>query len=259
MRRTSCSPNPEAPSRLLPPSSTRRRVSSPAVSCTASGGVPCWNALVISSFATIPSFCAVEASSAIGGCVDDDRHGNAIGDAAQECACIDAIFGFREQPVHGRDRADACGSVIKRLARAAVGAAEQQQIGDGLQIVLDPVICFPRERALEVCASGGSAVSGRLTANRADEDERDSDGSCEQSEPHRCRAGREGDERGNDRACAAADGEPEPAAPTNLHYRDERNGEEKEEREARAARNDEQRDEGDQPSRPKIEQQPPTT
>ena len=161
---------------------------------------------------------------------------------------IDVIFGLGQQPVHGRDRADARGRVVERLTVAAVRAAEQEQVGHGLEVVLDPVARFFRERALEVCACGSSSVRRRLAANRPHEDERHSDRGCEQSEPHRRRAGRERDERCDDQAGPGTDGKPEPAAPTHLHDRDERNGEEEEQREARAARNDEQRNEPDQSS-----------
>ena len=232
MRRTSCSPNRAGPSRLLPPSSTRRRRPRACGQLHGERGCAVLEGVGDQLVRDDSKFLGGRSVERNRRRVDDDRHRGALGDAAQECSRVDATCSFGKQPVHARDRADARGRVVERSPIAAVGAAEEEQVGNSLEVVLDPVVRFLRERALEVCACGSSSVSSRLTANRPDEDERHSDRSREQREPHRRRAGRERDERRDDQARPDADGKPEPAAPTHLHDR-KRNRKEEEWREAR--------------------------
>ena len=123
---------------------------------------------------------------------DFDRDGQwgALRDAAEQGACVHWIVGLGEQPVNGRDRADPGGGLVEGPSCVAVRTAEQEEVGNGLEVVLDPVIRLFGQCALELRAGGGSLVSGRLTADRSRKHERDCYGGCYEGEPHRSRAGR---------------------------------------------------------------------
>jgi len=59
------------------------------------------------------------------------------------------ILGLRQQPVHRRNRTDACRCVVERRPVSADRATEQEEIGDRLQVILDPMIRLLRQRPLE--------------------------------------------------------------------------------------------------------------
>ena len=99
------------PRRSIPPplSSTHSRATSPPLSRTTIGAAPCRNAFVISSLATMPSFCAVAASNAAWLRLDCHRHRCGRGDPAQERGAVDSTpVVLCQQSVHRRDRSDAC-------------------------------------------------------------------------------------------------------------------------------------------------------
>ena len=156
----------------------------------------------------------------------------------------------------GRDRADARGRVVERRPVPAGRTTEEEQIGHRLQVVLDPVTRFLRQRPLELGARGGPLVRRCFTANRSREQERHADDSRDESKAHHRRAGGQRSQRSCNRARPRADAEPEAAAPPGLHDRDEGDRQEQQQGEVRAAVDDEQRDECDQPATPQIEQEP---
>ena len=128
-----------------PPSSTRRRICLPALSRTAIGGAPCWKAFVISSLAIRPTFCAVVESNVTLSASTATGTGAVSSILREQPLCLDgrpAVLG--EQPVQRRDRVDAGGGLVEGAAVAIFGAAEQEQVGDRLQVVLDPVIRLGR-------------------------------------------------------------------------------------------------------------------
>jgi hypothetical protein len=186
--------------------------------------------------------------------LDRNRHWSPDRDAVEQRTCIDGLVGLCQQPMDGRDRVDAGGGIVEGTTVTALRTAEQEEVGGGLEVVLDPVIGLRRQYALELGTGGGARVRGRFASDRSREDEYGCYRGCEQREPHCGCSGRERDERGRERAGSGADGEPEPAAPADLDDRDERDREEEEEREVRAAGEYEHRDESDQSSGPEVEE-----
>ena len=52
--------------------------------------------------------------------------------------------------MHGRDRPDSGGRLVEGRPVAGVGTTEEQQVGDRLEVVLDPVTRLLRQRSLEL-------------------------------------------------------------------------------------------------------------
>ena len=121
--------------------------------------------------------------------VDDDRHRSSVGDAREQRAGVHRVLGLGQQPVHCRDRADPGCGLVEGAAVAVLRTSEQEEVGNGLEVVLDPVIRFGRERALLLGAGDCTLVGSGLTADRPRDDERDSDRRCNEGQPHRRRTG----------------------------------------------------------------------
>ena len=246
----------------LPARRRRRRGAASAArrsARTTIGGAPCWNAFVTSSFATMPSFCAVAASNVDRRRLDRDRHRRALR------RCCAGARPRRRSPRLSVSRR--CTVAIERMRAAvssnarpvaAVRAAEQEQVGHCLEVVLDPVVRLLRERALELGARRGrscAAASRRIV--RASTSATATAAATSASRIAVAPA-EQRDEASRRRAGRRADGEPEACGASRIWTTAMNgNGEEQEQREVRAAGDDEQRDEPDQPARPEIEQERP--
>jgi len=98
--------------------------------------------------------------------LDSNWYRCSVRDAGEQGSCLDGIVGLCEQPVDDGDRLDAGGGVVEGATITVLGAAEQEEVGGGLEVVLDPVICLCRQCAGEFGAGGGALVPDCLAADR---------------------------------------------------------------------------------------------
>jgi hypothetical protein len=110
----------------------------------------------------------------------DPRSSTEIGVGADAAAAF-----LTEQVVYCGDSADALGGVVEGPRGGARRAAEQEEVGDGLQAVLDPMVALCQQGVLQLGAGVGVGASGGLTSRQAAEDDRQQRRGREERDAHR--------------------------------------------------------------------------